>query len=895
MPHIETAALLAESLHDRAGTIVLDEVEHLEHAPEAALTLSRFLRSLPDEVRVVLISRRDFPLRLGGRLDVGGVGRLEERELAFDVAEAAELYGVLDHGSGTPAEAVAAAGGWISGILFQAWRLPEHAYGSGGESGALNSYLAAEIMSDLSPALQWFLVATSVFDTVTADDAAAVGVPEATSTLATFRGRFLPLWTSEDGSELRCHPMFRQYLRRQLDESGAAAGVHRRHALRLLRSGRAADAVRAAQDAGDDDVFREAVVRAVPEALARGDVRVVAGWLGRISSAAIAATTTLTRAQLVVAVDDESWSDGARIADRLLVLLHSSAPRGELEPGLAGTIAACYSHEGRQQDAMTVLDRSRPGTITAAWRSGLGLDAAGTLDHYRDRSPDCGEVVDGMLHRFDLMHGRLGELVNRRPAPWNASRSSRVAALRASGRLHDAEELISEWTDPGKSPALSRMRVELLLDLGRVDEAVALLSATTDRARSASRYCEHLHLLLEAAVSLRHLDDIPRARRALGLVESDPTARQHRRVMEQLPLWLGLADLKEGRHESAQAHLATALDYMLAWDRQLHVPSAAVYLAEAAWHTGDEEVMAAAAAAALRAAEIQGSDHLLLQALREFPLVLSRLVDASPEADSPWHRLGHGLRPTETVPAVDHDGSGPTVRVHEMDDVVVEVDGRPVSLRLRRSVELLCFLALAAHRAGVARSTVLRELFDDRTDDSAQAYLRRALGEIRSTIGDTCLEVTASTVRWRWAPIRSDWEDLRRRSREASLVRGPSRYPALSDALATGSGVYLPDSAAGWATEVRREAADLQEELLHRVAETAYETGDLINAERQVRTLLDTSPYRESAWRLAMRIAGDLGDDDRVIEIFRSCRHRLAELSVEPARSTTQLLERLRR
>jgi DNA-binding SARP family transcriptional activator len=44
-----------------------------------------------------------------------------------------------------------------------------------------------------------------------------------------------------------------------------------------------------------------------------------------------------------------------------------------------------------------------------------------------------------------------------------------------------------------------------------------------------------------------------------------------------------------------------------------------------------------------------------------------------------------------------------------------------------------------------------------------------------------------------------------------------------------------------------------------------------------------------------MRIAGAVGDEDRVITAYRHCERALGELGIGPSSSTRQLLETLRR
>jgi hypothetical protein len=49
-------------------------------------------------------------------------------------------------------------------------------------------------------------------------------------------------------------------------------------------------------------------------------------------------------------------------------------------------------------------------------------------------------------------------------------------------------------------------------------------------------------------------------------------------------------------------------------------------------------------------------------------------------------------------------------------------------------------------------------------------------------------------------------------------------------------------------------------------------------------------PLREGAWRLAMRVADALGDDQGVVRADNDCEQALADLGTTPSESTRQLL-----
>jgi hypothetical protein len=268
---------------------------------------------------------------------------------------------------------------------------------------------------------------------------------------------------------------------------------------------------------------------------------------------------------------------------------------------------------------------------------------------------------------------------------------------------------------------------ELMVDLGRPLDAYAALRRSRELIPRSGALSTMLHHLLEATLALRLQRDPLVAAAALVKVERDPTARRRLRILEQIELWRGLIGLLEDDAARAAVHLRYGVDLMLEWDRLFFLPAAAVYLAEAEWRLGDETAADVAADRALWAPQRQGSNHLLLQALREFPAVVSRRLDAEVGTDSAWHGLGRTLMSDGWLVGA---GLLPRAHVREFGAPAILVDGHVVRPKLTRSVEVLAYLA--AHAGRATKGELLDELFGGRADDSARSYLRQALNRLRA-------------------------------------------------------------------------------------------------------------------------------------------------------------------
>ncbi len=470
--------------------------------------------------------------------------------------------------------------------------------------------------------------------------------------------------------------------------------------------------------------------------------------------------------------------------------------------------------------------------------------------------------------------------------------------LRATGHPEQALELyerarVADWAHVWLHAMVGP---EILIDLRRAEEArEAVMRGRKLTQASGSLVFVMLNELIEAKMEIRLCHDPHAALAVLDRLEDRQAASEYRFIGEAADVWRGLSLLALDENECALAHLERAVTTMAASDRLLELPTAAVYLSEARWRAGDEDGADAAADLAFQAARRQGSNHYLLQALASFPAIVTRMLDSEPRADSQWHELGRALRAQDVAVGL-HVGA--RVELVEFGEPAILIDGAPAPRpRIAKSYELLAFLS-SRDPPESSREELLMALFDGRADDSARAYLRQAVHQLREVLPDEVRIVSdpAHVSLAESLNVSSESARLEASLAEAARLQDRQRIDATLRALALADrGQYLPGLSSNWVEERRERLGRLVADARLGAAELCLATGRYADAARLVETTLEHDPFREGAHRLEMRIANAIGDEDRVIAAYRRCELALSELGTGPSTSTRQLLETLRR
>jgi DNA-binding SARP family transcriptional activator/tetratricopeptide (TPR) repeat protein len=891
--HPEAAGILAQALPNRPAVLVLDELERIAGSHAALDVLSGLIRYLPPEVKVILVGRREVELDALSRIGYGAIGRLGEEQLAFDDQEAAgalELHGLR---AADPRSVVEATGGWVTGVLFEAWRSRDHVGGSGGEADPLAGYLAAEILDGLRDDERDCLIRTSVFAEVDAERAALLGVENAADVLARLRRQHLPVAWRDNGATLRCHPRLREYLRSLLDRRDRAQtrDIRRRYGLALSAEGRHEEAVEELLAAGHVGDAVAPAEHALPAAIMRLDLELVQAWLDRFAAAGMLHKPVLLRAQLSVSIAREEFQRAVEAADALDALdgLSGTDPSGLEHRVLA---AWGYWHVGRLHDTRRLLAEAPPGhgsDVTAYLCSLLESAAPISVPQL------AGGPLDALILRISFARGRLTEVRDAPVSEWTPAATERASACRALGDLEQTRRMLADGA--GRLPNLrfeATAGPELLIDLGHEELARdALLRGRRRIVSSGSFVFDVVSRLLAAKLELRMRRDCTTALTILQGIEATTRARDYAYLAEQIDMWVGLALLIADRNAEALDRLGSAVASMRAADRLLELATAAVYLSEAHWRAGDELAADASAETALEAARRQGSRHLLLKALDDFPGVLARAIDGESEVDGPWHETG---RSEATWARATRQPLEPVLRLRDLGIPALLVGGEERKTRVAKSYALLAYLT---HVGGSAtRGELLDQLFDCRDDDSTRAYLRQAAHGLRQLLpqGVELLREADTFVLNGTASIETDTMLLQARLASASALVGASRLDATRRVVEEHAGaVYLKGVDCAWVNGRRAELDSTLADARVDTAVAALETNHFPLAASILTGVLEDDPLREQAWRLLMRAAAAQGLEDRVIETYRRCESALGTVGLRPSPSTRLLVDGLRR
>ncbi|MEU6182192.1 AfsR/SARP family transcriptional regulator [Streptomyces coeruleorubidus] len=223
------------------------------------------------------------------------------------------------------------------------------------------------------------------------------------------------------------------------------------------------------------------------------------------------------------------------------------------------------------------------------------------------------------------------------------------------------------------------------------------------------------------------------------------------------------------------------------------------------------------------------------------------------------------------------------------------VDGAEARLRLSKSLEPLSYLSSRPGHAA-DRPRVLEALFA-RDDRSTRAYLRQAVHQLNLALPPQP-RVTVEQHRLSLADeVAQGCQSLLKEAdlAHANRLTGRARLSAIEALLARHEGDYLPDRTSQWVEGRRRALSRQAADALSSAADLALRLHRYGDAVRLCERATAIDPLREVAWRVRMRAANALGDDDGVLTAFQDSEAALAGIDATPSPRTRGLLKQLQR
>jgi ATP/maltotriose-dependent transcriptional regulator MalT/DNA-binding SARP family transcriptional activator len=882
IPPSEAAGLLAETLLPDT-VMVIDNVERLDAAAEAWAVLASMVRYAGPSVSFVIVGRREVPTSVLKQPQPHSIGRVGPKQLAVSVEEATAILRKRGQSIDAVEARVRSVDGWIAGTLFGGDPL------TGVDADERHGVLMAGIVDDIPEVARELLIRTAVLDEVDELRAAHVMGSEARAGIEILRDQHLPLsWVTDS---FRLQPPLRDYVLTQFARLPLAEqrSIRRRHG-DLLSSERSFEqAVHEYHQAGDIEAARSAAQRCILAVLERGDLDLAEDWLRLFGEVNVASDpTTFTVAELFIANARMEHDDAIRLADSII-------DAGALTKFLGmyhrvGELLAQAYASGLRVDRYDQVIRESPASPgIQAVQYGMSLATPGKPAPRPSRSNG---PLDVMIAQADWHLGRHhlipmepgGGIVDLLTGPF------RIAVARVRGRTQEALDMYRRYSSSvGRMLLLTQIGPEVLLDAGLVDEALETVRRGWELAQRKNVGEAGISaLIVEGKILLRGRRD-PRA--ALAVLERRHHFPPFAEANEAIDLWRGLALLQLNEDDEAMRVLNSVVERMQANDHLLELSTAAIYLSEAKWRSGDLDAADAVADLALDAARKLGTNHPLLQALVEFPGVIARRLDAESLADTEWHSLTRPLSVEFGYGIVD--SPDPQVHFRDFGSPTIDLLGERIQPRLTKTFEILAFLLEQPNHMATRRK-LLETLFEGDTA-AARTYLRQALKWVRTVLPEGGLLVQEDQVAIDSDVfIESASARFKQLTIESGRLRGEDQIKALMTALSIlEQGEYLEGSHSPWILQRRTELAAQRPNLLLALSRHLLDANRLLEASDIVRQALEADPLRESAWRMRMRIMHEFHDQDGLYQTLKSCSAALAEIGVGPSTATRDLFARL--
>jgi LuxR family maltose regulon positive regulatory protein len=533
---VDAIAALAEDV-----TVVVDDFDSVRSA-ECNEQIDFFIKHLPANSHLVLITRADPTLRLGRLRAAGQLSEIRADDLAFNSDEASSLLvadGVQLSGDGL-SELIRRTEGWPAGLYLATLSLTGRADPSefvrhfSGSNRFIADYLTEEVLSRQSDDIRQFILDMSIVARFSAPMCDYMtGSRQSAKILRELQHTNLFLIPLDDEERwFRFHHLFGAVARSALEteQPDRAVMLHGRAADWLSENGYVDAAVEHALAAGNSDHAASLVQSCWLQYFDAGLGTTVRRWLRALESAANQNAATIVTAAWMAALSGQREEMNRRL-DQLNTVSHDGAlPDGTrsvesavaLIRGLFGFGGPLDMLASAQRAAELETDGNTPWYAVARTALGHANYVAGDFEAaadvltkaaYSETAPALIRIL--ALAMLSLAHAELGRL--------DRSHKSAMDAMEVvdARSLHELPSVALAFSALGQSQAAS----------GDFETAMATLDHGLNLRRKVpglTPWPTIHHLLVMGRVAIM-ANDLPLARRLLD--EVSPLMRQYQQGM----------------------------------------------------------------------------------------------------------------------------------------------------------------------------------------------------------------------------------------------------------------------------------------------------------------------------------------------------------------------------
>jgi ATP/maltotriose-dependent transcriptional regulator MalT/DNA-binding SARP family transcriptional activator len=939
--------------------LVLDDYYLVNDSAPVRNFLSRFIQDVDENCHLILTSRALLPLpvitTLAARSEVAGLGF---EDLAFQEDEIQQLFQQNQNRTLTHQETQAIyqkTEGWITGIL-----LSDQVNSPKGRSqprmprmpGAGLEDFFLQLVNQQTPEVRDLLLRTSLLEEFNPERCQKVigralaleNVDWAGLMDQAQHANLFVLPVGEDGSWLRFHPLFLDFLQGQIKREAPeqAQAIERGLAAFYREQGDWDNAFAILRKLNQVEDLVQLIEHTGPDLLAIGRFSTVSTWLDTlpvdllssrpmliILQGFIASTTGDVR--LAMSLYDQALNvmqlpqDRFAMACGLVWRAGTNRMRGNLAAAITDAheslrlarhdlalskvkaealrcIGLCLDKQGKSLEALEWLDQALATSLAIHDRDNAAMIQLGLGVVYEN----VGKYAQSMaMYQSALEHWQQTE-----NTVWLSNVYNNLGVLKhITGDYQGAiasYEMALEYARKSGSTRFEAFVLtgigDIYIELNALDEALNAYQQARLIIQRLQITFLHVYLNVQEAVVACEKQDFPESYRLLDEARSIARRENMYKEAHLCDLEYGGCKIKEGKPREVIDILENTCAYFEAGGHKTQKEKANLYLTLAYGQLGQKEKLIGHLIKVLACLNEEYKPTLLIAAanhyydqlvkLRNLDFVEGQLEELLERISEFWNELPE-LRRYSRQHALAVPFAPPVLQIRALGKMQIRVNKRPVAhSEFQTQTARDLFYLLLAHPEGITKDEVGAIFWPEAASREIKFRLKNTVYRLRHAIGKDVILLEQDNYRFNNAlDYEYDVEYFLKENALGLKAKDPLQKLAhFREAAKLYKGPFLPEISETWVYTLRESLQQIYLNILLQTAELYLEMGNLPLALEFCQRALATDDCLEVAYRLSFRIYAAMGDRAAVVRQYSRCCEVLSrEIHTEPSPQTQSL------